>query len=230
MSPNLTQSNLSDQSVRDRKPIRDRLQGKTRSAEPSNFQHLRLSQLGRAVTTALIRLRVKMPTILCASRPSWDNRIQNCVGMLNVVEVRHVFQITSPVVRWLSEFMVYLVPKWTRPKKGSCDQLVYADIDPLMIARQRNPHVSIFGRSRLEQVICARSLSADNPSYTSQVANRILSGIDRAITPFFRRQFFSGKFLFSHCGNLLSRFAFWLGSFTVQSVSEPFCILAQETQ
>lgn len=59
---------------------------------------------------------------------------------------------------------------------------------------------------------------------SSDGRDAISAFVARYWEPFFGFEFCGGKLLFSHCGNLLERFAFWLGSFTVQPVFEPFVL------
>lgn len=79
----------------------------------------------------------------------------------------------------------------------------------------------LFSRARAQNPILFAfwcSAAAHNPT---QVRHGIKTFVASDGFPYFIRKFFGGKFLFSHSGNLLSRFAFWLGSFGVSPSFEP---------
>jgi hypothetical protein len=176
------------------------------------------AQHKRVVRTPSQALRMESRSITVARR-----RQSSSCGVGAVFCSRYVFKIIRMVVGFHPVLMVYLHTFRVRAKESGGDKLMNAPVsfNPRRASQQyRNVTSRVDGCSQYLGSI-PTSIAVRNCFNPSDTGHHVRSFVTRDRLPSFVSEFFCGKLLFSHCGNLLSRFAFWLGSFGVQPSFEP---------
>jgi hypothetical protein len=123
--------------------------------------------------------------------------------MLNVTAPRFIFKITEAAVSLNCIFMVNFVVFWFGANEGGGHEDMYLIVPDSPIPRQSRSDVAVVERAQFKRSTRLRAAGCPVPSYAPKVRHRIDAFVVDHIAPFFLRQFFFCKLLFSQGVNLL---------------------------
>lgn len=145
------------------------------------------------------------------------------VGMKLVLASRDIFKILKAVIRLNPVLMVDFQSARTRADEGKQHQRVpTSNLYNVVLGESRSQITpnSPTGPPNIGSL--RRSPPALVASNSPEIGNGVKPFVAWDFAPLFRFKFLSGKFLSSHCRNLLDRFGVWSGSFAVQPACGPF--------
>lgn len=143
-------------------------------------------------------------------------------GVLAVFKRRTIFQISVAVIALDAINVVDGITVWAWPNKRLCDKMV--DLHRFVGAALTKAcaGITVLISGRLQDAARAASSQLQVAAHAPEVRDAVHAFVPQHWTPFFRRKFFSGKFLNSHDLNLRRRSGLWLGSFGAQTPFGPF--------
>ncbi len=208
MLPRLALDNAADQPLRVVKVVRNPSDALTRGSAAPDFQNHVAGYSRPTVVLACAAFRM----LLMPQYALGVTAVRDCV--IFVLPISTVFQVPGSIVSLICVLMVNHLSAWTWSVKCCRNQLMNTKPSSLTMCAQMNTKVAIFiwmlfsCRSRDPHTDWSRS--GRIATHVAQVRNRVIPLVTNYIAPFFRRQFFFGKLLLSHCGFSLHENASWI--------------------